>query len=227
MRPSAANIGAALLTIAIVGLAGPASAHVSVSSTEAAPGGYGKIVFRVPNESATASTTRFVITLPRATPFSVVTPGVLPGWKATIAKKELDRPTKVGNATITEAVSTVTWTATGDGIPPSQFDEFALSVGPFPEADKVSFSATQTYSDGEVAQWDEIQKGSQEPEHPAPTLGLNAAGSTGHDAVSTDAEDAVHAPDKGNDAATWLSAVALLVAAAALVVALRDNRRRA
>ena len=32
-----------------------AAAHVTVSSQDAAPGGYGKLTFRVPNESDTAS----------------------------------------------------------------------------------------------------------------------------------------------------------------------------
>ena len=51
-----------LAVVASAGLlfaaAGPAALHVTVSSTDAAPGGYGKLVFRVPSESETASTTK-------------------------------------------------------------------------------------------------------------------------------------------------------------------------
>ena len=44
----------------------------------------------------------------------------------------------------------MTWTADGEGLPPEQFAEFQLSVGPFPDVDQIVFTATQTYSDGEV-----------------------------------------------------------------------------
>ena len=62
-------IGAALIVGAAIGIA---SAHVSVSSTDAVQGGEGKVVFRVPNESATADTTRIRIQLPTRTPIPSV-----------------------------------------------------------------------------------------------------------------------------------------------------------
>lgn len=218
----AATIGAALLALALVGIAGPASAHVTVSSTDAAQGGFGKMVFRVPSESETASTTKLVVTLPKETPFSFISAGVTPGWKVDIAKEKLDKPTKVGSSTLTEAVRTVTWTATGDGIPPSQFAEFALSGGPFPDVKAISFSAAQTYSDGEIVNWDQAQEGEVEPEHPAPTLTL-AAGAVDRHGTQPAAEK--ESDDDGG--VIWLSGAALVVAVAALVVALRENRRRA
>jgi uncharacterized protein YcnI len=42
---------------AVLALATAASAHVGVSSDDATPGGFGKVTFRVPNESDSASTT--------------------------------------------------------------------------------------------------------------------------------------------------------------------------
>ena len=75
--------------------------------------------------------------------------------------------------TLTKAVSTVTWTAAeGQGVAPGEFNEFELSVGPFPKgADPIVMPAAQTYSDGEVVQWDEPTPASgDEPEHPVPTL---------------------------------------------------------
>ena len=70
--------------------------------------------------------------------------------------------------TVTEAVSSVTWTADGDGLPPQQFAEFQLSVGPFPDdVDQIVFPATQTYSDGEVVAWaDPTVEGEDEPDAP-------------------------------------------------------------
>jgi hypothetical protein len=45
-----------------------------------------------------------------------------------------------------------------------------------PDADSVSFPATQTYADGAVVKWDQPPvPGGPEPEHPAPTLQLTAS----------------------------------------------------
>ncbi|WP_407815786.1 DUF1775 domain-containing protein, partial [Staphylococcus aureus] len=71
----------------------------------------------------------------------------------------------------------VTWTADpGVGIAPGQFQQFVLSAGPLPEQEEVEFKAVQTYSDGNVVNWDqeELADGS-EPDKPAPTLTLAAS----------------------------------------------------
>ena len=223
MNRTPARLCAALITVGLVGIAGAASAHVSVSSTDAAQGGFGKAVFRVPTESDTASTTKLVVTLPEKTPFAFVTAQAKPGWKVVLKKEKLAAPTKVGDFELTEAVRTITWTSTGDGIAPSQFDEFALSGGPFPDDESISFTAEQTYSDGEVVNWDEVAEGDKEPEHPAPTLKL---------ADPTDDESDGYASElsiayDGDNTARSLGGGALAVAVAALVVVLRQNRRRA
>ncbi|KQV76608.1 hypothetical protein ASC61_17260 [Aeromicrobium sp. Root344] len=222
MNRTTARLSAALLTVALVGIAGPAFAHVSVSSTDAAPGGFGKAVFRVPTESETASTTKLVVTLPQDTPFAFLNAQTKPGWKVTVKEAKLAKPTKVGDFELTKAVRTVTWTSTGAGIPPSQFDEFAISGGPFPDAGKIAFTATQTYSDGKVVAWDQVQKGDTEPEHPAPTLSLSAPvdDSTAYTSKLKITQDA-------DTTGRWLGGGALAVAAVALLVALRENRRRA
>ncbi len=48
-------------TLVLAGAATSASAHVTVSSPDAKPGGYAKLVFRVPTESDTARTTKLVV----------------------------------------------------------------------------------------------------------------------------------------------------------------------
>jgi uncharacterized protein YcnI len=220
MNRTPARLCAALITIALVGLAGAASAHISVSSTDAAQGGFGKAVFRVPNESDTASTTKLVVTLPEEAPFAFVTAQAKPGWKVVVKKEKLASPTKVGDFELTEAVRTVTWTTAGKGIAPSQFDEFAISAGPFPDDESISFAAEQTYSDGEVASWDQIAEGEKEPEHPAPILTLAAPVAEVDDTKAAEADDT-------DAAARWLGGGALAVAVATLLVVLRQNRRRA
>jgi periplasmic copper chaperone A len=222
MTRTHARLGAALLTAALVAVVAPASAHVTVSSTDAAQGGFGKIVFRVPNESDAAVTTKLVVTLPAETPFAFVSAGAKPGWTVDVQKKPLDKATKSGDFELTEAVSTITWTADGNGIPVGQFDEFAISGGPFPAADSIAFSAQQTYDDGEVVEWNQEQTGDEEPEHPAPVLTLAAA-----DASDDETDAAAASDDDASSVGTWLGGAALVVAAAALVVALRQNRRRA
>lgn len=229
MTRNIARVSAALFAAAaLVAVASPASAHVTVSSTDAAQGGFGKAVFRVPNESDAASVNKVVVTLPAKTPFAFVNAGVKPGWTVDVATEKLDQPTKTGDFELTEAVRTITWTATGDGIPLGQFDEFALSGGPFPEADVIAFSAQESYDDGEVVDWNEQQTGDEEPERPAPTLTLAAASDGDHHAAAAAADDAAaDDDDEGIALGTWLGGGALIVAAAALVVALRQNRRRA
>lgn len=224
----------ALTAVAVLALAGPASAHVSVSSPDAAREGYGKVVFRVPTESDTADTTKLVVTLPADTAFLHLTAQPKPGWKVSMQEGPLPEPVEVDGTEITQAVRTVTWTAEGDGIAPGEFDEFALSGGPFPDADSVRFAAEQTYDDGEVVDWDQVQQGDEEPEKPAPTLTLLAASADGHGSgghgAGADTDEASSASDAqgGSDTLSRvLSAAALAVAAFALLGVVRQDRRRA
>ena len=70
LRVPAAS-GAATVAVLTVG-AGTASAHVRVSSTDAAPGSYGETTFRVPNESGTAPTVSLQVQMPTDTPLASV-----------------------------------------------------------------------------------------------------------------------------------------------------------
>jgi uncharacterized protein YcnI len=95
-RPLArlAVLGTAVLTAlaASVVVAGSASAHVSVSSQDAAPGGYGKITFRVPNESDTASTVGLRIQVPQEAAMTTYRTQPVPGWTVTLTTSDLDEP---------------------------------------------------------------------------------------------------------------------------------------
>lgn len=224
------RLSAALLTIGLVAVATPASAHVGVSTTDAAQGGFGKAVFRVPNESDTAATTKIVVTLPTDTPFASLRLAPKPGWKATLDTQKLDKPTKAGDATLSKAVRTITWTAQDGGIGVGEFDEFAMSGGPFPEAESITFTVQQTYSDGEISDWNQVAEGDTEPEHPAPVLALGKATGDHHSVGVDDTEVGATSYTEDSDdkqLGTWLGGGALVVALGALVVALRQNRRRA
>jgi periplasmic copper chaperone A len=223
---------------ALLAIAPAASAHVTVSTPDAAPGGYGKLVFRVPTESATASTVKLAVTLPAATPFAEVSAKSMPGWSVATTETELAKPIMNDDGfNLTKAVSTVTWTAAAShGVAPGEFNEFELSVGPFPKGTgAMTLPVVQTYSDGTVVKWNQPTPASgKEPEHPAPTLELvssaaapAALAAPGHASAVPVAETSATARGEESDGlARWLGGVGLATGAAALLVALLSTRRR-
>jgi uncharacterized protein YcnI len=213
-----------------------ASAHVKVSGVDAVQGGSGVITFRVPSESATASTTGLLITFPAATPFTSVDTQPKAGWSATVTKKPLAHPLKDDDGDlITEYVAQVDFKAASkaDGIPAGDFDMFNLSVGPFPNAPSMSFGALQTYSDGTTVNWDEQSANGTEPEHPAPALQLTAAASTASTASAQPAVTVTAQPQAASGStgsgASWTGITGLVAGLLALVISvavLLANRSR-
>jgi uncharacterized protein YcnI len=214
---------------AVLGSAGLASAHVTVSSPDAAAGGYGKVVFRVPNESDTASTVKIRIQLPTDKPLASVATMPVPGWTATTTKARVNPPVKDDDGnTVSEAVTVVEFDAApGAGIGPGQFQEFSLSGGPFPKAASLTFPLVQSYSDGSESAWiDPTVEGQAEPEHPAPVLSLPADAAAAP-ATSADPTAHVHSTTAGSPAgvALFLAILALVVAIGGAVLGWRATRR--
>lgn len=169
---------AAVSAVALLALATPASAHVTVGSdsyTRAAEDAL--LTFRVPNESDTASTTTVAITFPEKDPIASVMPTAVPGWTVTTKTVKFTPPIKTDDGDIAEGVGEITWTAAaGQGIKPGQAGAFPVLVGPLPDADQVVFKAVQTYSDGTVTNWIEpVTDPENLPENPTPILELTAA----------------------------------------------------
>ena len=216
--PTVIRAAAALTAVATcaIALAAPAAAHVKVSG-DATAGGWGALTFRVPTESATASTVDLLVTLPDDQPIVSVSTQQKPGWTATVTKKKLATPQKDDDGNeVTEYVSTVEWKATGPqaAIPPGQFDTFGISAGPLPKADSLSLPAAQTYSDGKVVNWNEkAAPGQAEPEHPAPTIKLKAA-----DAGAP----AAAAPAAAPSGSSWQGVAALVVSVVALLLGIAN-----
>ncbi|WP_299569743.1 YcnI family protein [uncultured Williamsia sp.] len=209
MNTSLRTIGAIAATAATVGLAGlvapgVASAHVTANGPGLVQGGYGVITFNVPNETAdNATTTKVSVTVPN---LKSARPEAVPGWQATVAKNANDE------------ITAVTWQVQpgSAGIAPGGFQRFALSAGPLPEKNTVSMPAVQTYSDGEVVDWNQpMNADGSEPEHPAPELTLAAEES------STAA-----APDASDTTARWLGGVGLAVGVIGAGVAVLALRRK-
>lgn len=219
---AAAALAFTAAATAVFGFAGPASAHVTVNPKEATQGGYARVAFRVPNESDTASTTKLEVVLPENAPVGSVSTMPVPGWTVTTEKRKVDPPIEVHGSQLTEAVSKITWTASGDaGVKPGQFQEFPVSMGPLPQVDSMVFKTLQTYSDGNISRWiDDPAPGAEEPEHPAPVLTLAAAAAPSGSATPTagvaspDDDD----DDDGNGLAVGLGVAGLVAGLAGLVL---------
>lgn len=209
-----------MTALAAIAFAAPALAHVEVSGTDATQGGYGVATFRVPSESDTASTMELRVTLPDDTPILSASVQPKPGWTATVTKKNLATPQKDDDGnTVTQYVAVVDWKADNPqaAIPPNQFDEFNLSVGPLPKAGSVSFPAVQSYSDGSTVNWNEkAAEGQPEPDHPAPVLTL-ASGTSEETAATPSAQPATPA-----NAPTWPGIAGLVVAVIAVLLGLAN-----
>jgi uncharacterized protein YcnI len=199
--------GAAAVALYLPAGTALAWAHVHASSDNAVRGGTAIVTFEVPNESsAGAATIGLTVTLPNVA--SAHTEAA-PGWTA-----KLDRDAASG------AVRSVTWTAAPNGgIPADQFALFRISVQ-LPDAETISFPATQTYSDGSIVKWDQPpQPGGGEPERPAPLLTLAASNTPEHHGAPPEQPKA-----PADNTARVLGGVALVVGALGLCLALVRRR---
>ncbi|MDT0463239.1 YcnI family copper-binding membrane protein [Streptomyces gibsoniae] len=237
LKTSRVAVTGAAAASAVLFLSVPAFAHVTVQPEgAAAKGDYAVVDFKVPNERDNASTTKLEVAFPADHPLASVMPQPLDGWKVQVTKSKLDKPLTLHGRQIDEAVTKVTWTATGKGIEPGYFQKFPLSVGQLPEdTDQLVFKALQTYSNNEVVRWIEPQKeGQEEPENPAPVLQLSAAssghhGSTAQDASAQDStEDTASAASTGTSDTTArvLGVVGIVVGAAGVAYGVLAGRRR-
>lgn len=223
-----ATVVAAIAGSAALLAAGPASAHVTakVIGESAEQGGYTKITFRVPNEDAAAGTVKLELKLPTDTPITSLRTKPVAGWTAKITKSTLAEPIKVHGSEVTEAVTSIVWTAaSGTRIAPGEFGEFEVSGGPMPETDQLVIPAIQTYDSGKVVAWDAPPTDGEEPERPAPVVTLTAATGDDHHGAAPPAETATddHATDasttttaSSDTTARWLGGAGLAVGALGL-----------
>lgn len=219
----------AALTLAV---AAPAAAHVGVKADTSTQGAYATVTFKVPNESDDASTTKLEVNLPADAPVASVSLRPVAGWTAVAEKSKLATPIEAHGTQITEAVSKITWTAAsaGAGIQPGQFQTFDVSMGPLPQAPQMVFKSLQTYSDGTIVRWiDEPTTDGTEPESPAPTLKLTAAGAAADAPAAGPAATVAAAPaatgDGGDGNGTAYGIAGIVLGLAGLVLGLLAYRR--
>jgi len=183
MHPRRSRI--ALAAVAVLGatvlLAGPAAAHVTVHPTTLPAGTSDvELTFRVPNERDDANTVGLQVFFPTNLPLLTVDVLPVPGWTSTVHSRTLATPVKTDDGTVSQVVSDITWTATGGGIPPGQYEDFDVAVGQVPSTSgSIAFKSLQTYSSGEVVRWIEIPSSQDpDPDTPAPVLTVTPAGTT-------------------------------------------------
>jgi uncharacterized protein YcnI len=164
-------------------LAGSALAHADLLPREAPAQETQLFTLAVPNEKDDAATTKVVLTVPEG--FSVDQLAASPGWTREAAS------TGTGEGA---RLTSVTWTADGDGNPEGGLFQF---TGSSDGAAAYRFEVEQEYSDGSVVDW----AGDEGSDTPAPVV--ETKGSPGGD---------------GTDTST-LAIVALVVAAAGVLLA--------
>lgn len=171
---------AAFVTALVVTSA--AMAHAKVAPPVIQKGTDNVFTVAVPNESESASTTMVELTVPEGFGVDAVMPA--PGWEI--------RTETTGTGETAE-ITKVTWS--GGSVPPERSTNFEF-VGEAESAEDYSFDVRQTYSDGEVVDWN----GPEDSDTPAPVV--EAKSSLGGGGTTT---------------MTW---IALILGAVAVVLAL-------
>jgi len=215
-RTAAFTLGTLAL---VVGAAGAASAHVSVTPSSTAAGAYAVLTFSVGHGCGTSPTTRLAVQIPEEV--LSVTPTVNPGWTVEKKTEKLESPSSDGHgAEQSERVSEVVYTAKtplADGLR----DTISLQL-PLPEkeGEKLVFPVIQTCEEGETAWTQTYEEGEDEPESPAPFVVTTAAESDGHGHGASTTEDEPAEAGTGSDALGWtgvvLGALGLVAGGAAL-----------
>ena len=214
----------AVAGLAVAGLAGPAFAHVEVSADKTRAGDTDvTLTFNGEAENPNAGIKTERVVLPEGiAPADVTLVKAPSGWTFT---RGSDGFTVGGKAlkTGTDAV-------------------WSVKIAKLPaDATRLSFKTVETYGDGEVARWIEIQEpGQAEPDNPAPLLTLKPAAATAPATPSAEPSTAAVVPsaaattvqaepaaNSGGSSTWWIWVVVLvLLVAAAAAIALRRRRGR-
>jgi uncharacterized protein YcnI len=174
-------------------------AHVTVQPREVRANGFEKFMVRVPSEKPEAT-----VKVRLEFPEGLGSPRFQPktGWTYEIEKDATGR------------ITAVTWS--GGQIGPQEFEEFAFSARAPAQPGSLSFKAHQTYQSGLVVAW-VGPLGSAEP----------ASVVTVSDTASLESDSpAAGSASGGQPSPTWLSMLALLLAAVAVVLSIVGMRRR-
>ena len=172
---------------AVLFLAGPASAHLTITASDTAAGAYTVLTVSVPHGCDGSPTTEVAVKMPDG--ITEVTPTRNALYDLEVVTAKLDDPIVAEDGDeITEGVSQVVYTARTP-LPDGQRDTFELSLQ-IPEdaaGRTLAFPTIQTCEEGSTA-WTEVAADGQSEddlEHPAPAFVVTGATS----ADATDEED--------------------------------------
>ncbi|MGC4813416.1 DUF1775 domain-containing protein [Micromonospora sp. DT228] len=176
------------------------AADVTTTPTEARQGDAVRLEFTVPEERAGTKTNQIEVRLPADAPIAEVYPMSVNGWAPRISSRTLDKPVAgIHSSGVSTVTTAVTWVRVGESDPgPARL---ALSMGPMPQAERLTFEVVQTYADGTVVRWADAAG-----PHRAPALTLlpaapGAAGPAAHGGHGGPAAGAPADPDNAVDAA--------------------------
>ena len=222
-----ATAGAAAGLLAL-GLAAPASAHVTVTPSDTAAGAFVVLTFSVPHGCEGSPTTGITIQVPEE--ILSVTPTRNPLYDVEKSRVQLDEPIEDSHGnSVTERVGEVTYTA-DTPLPDGERDAFELSLQlPDAAGETLEFPVVQQCEKGETA-WVETPAEGQDPEElerPAPSVTITESTGEEHDtATEPEATDDTEDSDDGNG----LAIAGLVVGAVGVIVggtALARTRKQA
>lgn len=209
----------------VLALAGPALAHVEVSADKTTAG---------------------------ATDVTLTFTGEAENPGAGIKSERVVLPAGIAPADVTLVKAPSGWTFTrgsdgftvaGKALKAGTDAQWSVKIAKLPDGEtRLSFKTLETYGNGDVSRWIEIQEpGQEEPDNPAPLLTLKPGASTAPAAPSTEASSAPSAAAPSDAPATlpaaevassdsgtstwWIWVVAVvLVIAAGVIFAVRRRR---
>jgi hypothetical protein len=188
----------ALAGLGVLALAAPAAAHVEVSADKDKAGATNvTLTFHGEAENPSGIKSERVVLPAGIAPADVTLVKAPSGWAF--------------------ATTADGFTVGGKALPSGQDAEWKVKVAKFPDGQtRLSFKTLETYADGEVARWIEIQeKGEEEPEHPAPLVTLKPGPSAAPTTAAAAASSAAPAPAPASSAPLPASVEASAVAAPA------------
>ncbi|MGI5522080.1 DUF1775 domain-containing protein [Micromonospora sp. CA-259024] len=196
------RIAAATAVTAAGLLLWPGTAHaadVTTTPAEARQGDAVRLEFTVPEERAGTRTNQIEVRLPADAPIAEVYPMSVNGWAPRISSRTLDRPVAgIHSSGVTTVTTAVTWVRVGESEQgPARL---ALSMGPMPQVERLTFEVVQTYADGTVVRWADAAGPYRAPALTLLPAAPGAAGPAAHGGHGGPAAGAPAAPESGVDA---------------------------
>lgn len=219
-----AIVGAAAAAAMLL-FAGPALAHITVTPDSVPPGSTVVLTFHVPNEESKADVVKVDMQIPTDHPIAQLLVQPVPGWSVSVKTITLAKPLVTDDGSFSSAVSEIIWS--GGKILPGQFQSFTISADPMPTGEsQVPFKAIQTYSNGDIVRWIDLQQpGQPAGAHPAPVVTLTTTTAPARTVHASAAPTAASGSDGLSRALGIAGLIVGLMACALALMVTRRNRR--